>query len=240
MIICHKHKFIFLRTKKTASTSLEIYLSQFCGKEDVITPDDFEAETLKEKLGQNSRNYQLPFKEYNLSDWKILIRNFSRKKVRHKYYNHMSSEELKKIISPEIWHNYFIFCFERNPYEKAVSAFNHHIKTHNLNRLEYTFDNFLKNHSYYRNFHRYSIAGEIVVNVLQYDKINEEIDRILKNLGIKNSPKIPRAKSHNSKRKHYSAYYNDKLKKIVQKNCSQEIEQFGYKFQEISDENETI
>ena len=38
MIISHKKKFVFLRTTKTASSSLEIYLSQFCSKEDTITP----------------------------------------------------------------------------------------------------------------------------------------------------------------------------------------------------------
>lgn len=235
MIISHKHKFIFLRTKKTASTSLEIYLSQFCGKEDVITQDDIEAETMKKKLGQRSRNYQLPLIEYNFSDWKILVRSLSTKNIRHKFYNHMSADELKKIISPKIWRNYFIFCFERNPYEKAVSAYNYHIKTHSLDQSQYTFNEFLQNHNYYRNYHRYSIAGEIVINVFQYDKINEEIDRLLKNLGIQNAPKIPRAKSHNSKRKHYSSYYNDDLKKIVQDNCFQEIDQFGYEFQEIND-----
>ncbi|MEM7193183.1 MAG: hypothetical protein AAF405_10065, partial [Pseudomonadota bacterium] len=38
MIISHKHKFIFLKTKKTAGTSVELALSQICGESDVITP----------------------------------------------------------------------------------------------------------------------------------------------------------------------------------------------------------
>ena len=38
MILSHKHKFIFIKTKKTASTSLEIVLSKLCGKDDIITP----------------------------------------------------------------------------------------------------------------------------------------------------------------------------------------------------------
>ena len=38
MILSHKHKFIFLKTKKTASTSLEIALSKICGKDDIVTP----------------------------------------------------------------------------------------------------------------------------------------------------------------------------------------------------------
>jgi len=38
MIISHEHKFIFLKTKKTAGTSIELALSELCGLDDVITP----------------------------------------------------------------------------------------------------------------------------------------------------------------------------------------------------------
>jgi hypothetical protein len=38
MIISHEHKFILLKTRKTAGTSIEIALSRFCGDDDVITP----------------------------------------------------------------------------------------------------------------------------------------------------------------------------------------------------------
>tara|TARA_B100001287_G_C22685504_1_gene533251 strand:+ start:399 stop:1106 length:708 start_codon:yes stop_codon:yes gene_type:complete len=233
MIINHKYKFIFLRTKKTAGTSLEIYLSQFCGKDDVISPDDWEAEKMKNELGQKSRNYQLPFREYNLSDWKILLRNFSRKNVRNKYYNHMSAEELKKNVPPEIWNNYYIFCFERNPFEKAVSAFHYHLRVHDLKIQYYPFKNFLNDHNYYRNFHRYSINDKVVINVFQYDKINETIYSLLKKFGIENAPKIPFAKAQDKKRNHYSSYYDAGTKKIVEQNCYNEIEQFGYLFHEL-------
>lgn len=38
MIISHKYKFIFIKTYKTAGTSLEAYLSEHCGEDDVVTP----------------------------------------------------------------------------------------------------------------------------------------------------------------------------------------------------------
>ena len=38
MIISHEHKFIFLKTKKTAGTAIEAALSELCGPSDVITP----------------------------------------------------------------------------------------------------------------------------------------------------------------------------------------------------------
>ena len=38
MIISHQHRFIFLKTIKTAGTSLETFLSQACAETDVVTP----------------------------------------------------------------------------------------------------------------------------------------------------------------------------------------------------------
>jgi hypothetical protein len=38
MIISHKYKFIFIKTFKTASTSVEAYFSQYAGSNDILTP----------------------------------------------------------------------------------------------------------------------------------------------------------------------------------------------------------
>ena len=38
MIISHKFRFIFVKTLKSAGTSIEVFLSQHCGPDDVLTP----------------------------------------------------------------------------------------------------------------------------------------------------------------------------------------------------------
>ena len=42
MIVSHSRKFIFLKTRKTAGTSLEIALSKYCGPEDILAPINFD------------------------------------------------------------------------------------------------------------------------------------------------------------------------------------------------------
>ena len=40
MIISHKHKFIFIKTRKTAGTTIEYNLSKYLGSEDIIAPSE--------------------------------------------------------------------------------------------------------------------------------------------------------------------------------------------------------
>ena len=58
MIVSHEHRFIFLKTKKTAGTSLELALSQLCGPDDVITPLAPTDEALRAG-GRGAQNWRL-------------------------------------------------------------------------------------------------------------------------------------------------------------------------------------
>jgi hypothetical protein len=57
MIISHEHKFIFIKTKKTAGTSIELALSQLCGPDDIIPPTTESDETLRVP-GSEPRNWR--------------------------------------------------------------------------------------------------------------------------------------------------------------------------------------
>ena len=47
MIISHSRKFIFIKTFKTGGSSLEIALSKYCGKGDILTELDPPEEALR-------------------------------------------------------------------------------------------------------------------------------------------------------------------------------------------------
>lgn len=98
MIISHRHKFIFFKTRKTASTSLEIALTNICGEEDVITPFGKYSEEVRARLCTRSpQNYDVPLPNYGPIDYlKVLIQGKKRA-----FYNHMTAEKSTQIHRQE-------------------------------------------------------------------------------------------------------------------------------------------
>jgi len=71
MIISHRHRFIFIKLRKTAGTSMEIALSGICGDQDVITPISEEDEKVRREMGfRGPQNTLIPFRYYRQQDWK--------------------------------------------------------------------------------------------------------------------------------------------------------------------------
>ena len=111
MIISHKHKFIFIKTKKTAGTSIEVFLSQFCGNDDIVTPI-FPHE--KNHIAKNYFGKSNIFSDLFLTrgkNYKSIFSNFIKNQ---RFYNHMPAILVKSRIGNEIWNSYYKFCVERD------------------------------------------------------------------------------------------------------------------------------
>ena len=119
MILSHKHRFIFLKTRKTAGTSIEMGLCNFCGVEDIITQEGVKDEALRKTLGYiGPQNYEIHLFKHRLAElMKIPVEGFATHK------RHDPGWLVKKHIGKEIFDSYHKITAIRNPWDMAVSRF---------------------------------------------------------------------------------------------------------------------
>jgi hypothetical protein len=129
MIVSHKYKFIFIKTAKVGGTSLELYLSDECGKNDVFPPFG------ESEKAHNSRNYKGLFNPLPETFFRLKhFYSYRKKGIVHtikdlfklnKFFEPMPAWQVRARVKKYIWDAYFKFTIERNPWDKAISRYYH-------------------------------------------------------------------------------------------------------------------
>ena len=221
MIISKKHRFCFIKTHKTAGTSLEIALSRYCGDEDVITPMGGTDESLRRRIsGRGAQNYRRSVGDLGCLG---LLRA-----LRHRHlpalWNHAPFTEAVEFCSFEGFpHDYFIFAVERHPYDKVKSRYFHR-KRHEFSG---SFDNFCKEDLLKKasDWSLYTKGGQIIAKVYQYAKLREALVDIQEKTGL---PKLTLAKAKTGFHTAEEIDFSRRGKLLVQKVFAKEFDAFGY------------
>lgn len=169
MIISHKHKFIFIKTHKTAGTSTEVDLSEKCGNMDIVTPiEKFEKNKVEVFKNHFPRNYK-------------------------GYKNHMIIESVRnQLKNMKIFNSYFKFCVEREPVDKLLSYFywnnRNDLTSENFKRyVDLMWENYIFSpfHKHNSDFCHWTIDGELAVDkILRYENLKKELKETCKQLGF--------------------------------------------------------
>ena len=222
MIISHKYKFIFIKTRKTAGTSVEVYLESFCGKNDIITP-------IYPPFGNHkARNYKgflNPIPEI------LLYGNLNLKKFleRNKFYNHIPAELVRRRIAKKTWSSYYKFTIERNPWDKVISQF-YMLKDRGVVR---DIDDYFSKGINCFNYPQYTdkTNRDIIVNkIIMYENLSDELGKILSVLNIPYDGKLNvyEKRNHRKDRKPYNEILTSEQIKYIKKMYEWEIKQFNY------------
>jgi len=229
MIISHTHKFIFIKTVKTAGTSLEVFLSQHCGADDVLTLfdppiDGHEPRKYEAGAGRISEILRTPFGPR--SAWRCLLTRSRR------FYNHMPAWVVRLRVPLRIWNNYFKFCVERNPWDKVLSHYYMHAY-----RLggDFSLDRYFARGKFPINYPRYtdpSGSRIIVDRVVRYENLTDELGEIFARLNVPfNGDLGVRKKGHfRTDRTPYQSVFSPKQRQIVERVFAREIQLHGYHF----------
>jgi hypothetical protein len=229
MIVSYSRRFIFIRTRKVASTSVEMFLSQFCGEEDIITPLAPGEETLRHNI--QPRNFRIAGcgRARILRIYGELV---GRPAIGHGgFYNHMPAREIRRLIGDKVWNDCYKISIERNPWDRQVSLYNWHYRDRDPKP---SFDLFIRSPFHRKlspNFDTYSIGGKIAADhVCRYESLEEDLAFVLKQIGIDAQVELPRAKSSFRGGRHWRDYYTPKTRDIVADWYAREIAAFGYEF----------
>ncbi|MGC9453379.1 MAG: sulfotransferase family 2 domain-containing protein [Phycisphaerae bacterium] len=233
MVISHKYRFIFIKTRKTAGTSIESYLSTLCDETDVFAP--IKDADPGEHRARNFAGFFNPLPEILAS-----LRRFSRamRHLRHRnrYYNHMDAYVVRARTPRRIWRSYLKFCVERNPWDKTLSHY-HFIATVRKDRFGVmSLDEYFQRGFNCVNYPKYTEPGEpsrlIVDRVLRYESLNEELAEVFADLGVPFEGRLGvRAKGDLRKdRRPYQEVLTEEQAATIARLHRPEIELMGYEF----------
>ncbi len=230
MILSHRHRFIFLKTTKTAGTSIEIALSRFCGPDDVITPISDEDETLRSELGHRGpQNFlHAPHDGELTTGVRVPLKQWKR----DGFYNHISAGEVRAHVGDRVWSDYVTFAVERNPWDRVVSLY------HWLHRDEPrpTMAEFLESGAPQRlkrkGFGVYGIDGAVAVDrVCRFEDLAEELETLRLEIGLPDALHLPHAKGRfRGQRDRYREHFDPASRQRVAELFADEIRLFGYAF----------
>jgi hypothetical protein len=228
MILSHKHKFIFFKTRKTAGTSVEIALSEICGPDDVITPLMRRDERLRTVRGK--QNWVVP---EEMRPWwsKIALklgRNAHQAGV--EFFHHIPASRVKRLVPTEVWNGYRKVSIERNPWDREVSFY---FFRHKDSATRPSFAEYLtKDHQPIRNYDIYTADGRPADTIFRYENLASELDAFLAGLGIEERPVLKNAKGafRPTESRDYRSFYTPQLRDRVAKLYAREIALFGYEF----------
>jgi hypothetical protein len=232
MVLSHKYKFIFIKTRKTAGSSIQIYLSHLCGERDILSPID------RPEQPYTPRNYRGLFNPLpELAGRKNLpqaLRTLGRFFTLKKFQSHIKAREVKDRIPREIWDSYFKFTVERNPWDKALSQYHFVRQRYKKYDENISFEKYLEVADLPYNYTKYTdLEGKIIVDrVLRYENLNEELADVFGMLGVPFEGTLGATeKSHyRQDRRPYREVYTPACRDAVGKLFSREIELLGYEF----------
>ena len=207
MIASHAHRFVFVKTRKTAGTSLEIALSRHCGPDDVVTRISPADEELRAAAGGVGPQHD---------------------ETSPTSYAHMGARRVIEVLGRETWDDYFTFAVERNPFDVVASSYRYSARKPSFTK---TFAEFVRTPKRMErlalNERLYRMGGRVIVDeVYRYEELPAAIEDISTRLGLPLD--LPHAKQGTGA--HYRELYGAGDAEIVAERFARTIREFGYEF----------
>jgi len=231
MIVSHRFRLIFVKTRKTAGTSIETYLSKHCA------PDDVVSKVKPPEAGHEPRNYRglfNPLPEILDSGGRRAVRSVWQLLRRRRFLGMLPAYVVRGRLPRAVWDGYYKFSVDRNPWDKVVSAYWFQTRERGV-RLD--FDAFLESDRTARlsDYPMYTDprSGESLVDrVIRFESLDRELGEVFARCGVPWDGRLrERAKGgYRKDRRPYQELYDERSRLRVAQLFAREIELLGYGF----------
>ena len=224
-VISHRHKFIFLKTRKTAGTSIQAWLLNHLGPRDVIVSD-------RDLVPLPRPFFSTPSVTTRWTELELRVkRQLARRGLRHmRLKPHSKAKVVRKVVGKKIWRSYHKIAVVRNPWEQMISAwrFREHLLGTALS-LDEMLDVRENNQTNDRgNWIIYTIDDEIVVDtIIRYEQLHKDLASLAHQLGLP-PPVLPHYKAGLRKPTDVVSGLSDGQIARIERLSRKEIEAFGY------------
>jgi len=206
MIVSYKHNYIYIRPKKTGSSTIEVVLSRSLGPGDLIA----------------GKHTGLDRQRLDAAHVDCL----------DMVSGHITAEEIRSLVTPKFWEQAYKFASERHPYEKAVSMAYYRLAQRGLSADDFppVLDKTVRTGEY-RGFDHYHIGGMLVVqDFIRLETLEDDLRRVCAHIGAKIPRRLPRKKGMpRLDRRPAREILSPRQRNKVIKNCCEEFDLFGYK-----------
>lgn len=222
MLVSHAKRFIYLKTIKTAGTSVELFFERYCKP------------AAEADINDHGRPAQVSAEG--------IIGRRGRKTGEDVWYNHMQGRAVKGLLGDDIWGSYFKFCTVRNPFDRLVSLWwmvgcSPEVAVRAADDFPFARKTFstwvLETSKWPADFPIYTIDGKPCVDdMIRYETLIDDLKRVCLRIGVEpDITRLERLKSANRKRpEHYRDYFDGPARKMTEARFADDLNLLGYQF----------
>lgn len=249
LIVSHKHRFIFVHSRKVAGSSLKVALAPFLGPDDIVIGSWNEILHSGVALNRHAEKV-LKSAKARFFYWAATVKGRSTEEATNigikAHYRgrlshnppHPTAKEMKEFF-PSEWRSYFKFSFVRNPFERLASDY---WWRRRVTGKEFTFREYLEllqarnrkaaiiHPACASNWEMIAVDGTLEMDFVgRYEKLNEGFLAVCARLDIPADGLSSKQKVNPGVRD-YTGMYGPTERQIAGALCAAEIECFKYGF----------
>ncbi|WP_112321899.1 sulfotransferase family 2 domain-containing protein [Oceanibium sediminis] len=221
VLVSHSHEFLFIKTGKTAGTSVEMYLEPFCRPPGA-------------RITERTRQHK---SRYGIVGARMTGHGNALTRALFPWRNHMSAADIRARLGKRRWDRYARITTIRNPFDKALSQYLWKTRSPTPQTPEELADfraAFLEHLASYRGLADHDtlhIDGSYAATMtIRYEYLQDDLAKVCQTLDLETHGRaLPHTKrTRDTGARPLAAYYDPRAIDIVRDRYAWIFERFGY------------